>query len=405
MASSSSSASASTAQGGLREQLRQRQQKWFDERAASLERRGALEELGFGGEQYQQLAPAASNANANHVSASMPLAAAPQQPPQQVVVSQASAFSASHSAIPPSASAAAADPSAILDKITERLASRMRLELKSELETATATYQKNESQVNASMESYLASEIASHTCPICFELMLAPTRTPVLLFPCGHTFCDACLRQHIDVHGKGRCPVCRKSIASRAANVPLQQLIQSYASERNRVRPAVQAAPMLSARGVTGERSPGGTTDTKNNDDGDPNPDGASYVRKHRTLTMRRRILANEHTDSSVQLGELRRRLDASAVVSAHLAEEEEAALDRVRHAQEELELVRSHLQRQEETQRAVQTEMSEVEARVELLQRTLAPLDDELAKARYMVEAMAPERLGELDGVDNDDI
>lgn len=162
---------------------------------------------------------------------------------------------------------------------------------------------------------------------------------------------------------------------------------------------------MLSARGVTGERSPGGTTDTKNNDDGDPNPDAASYVRKHRTLTMRRRILANEHTDSSVQLGELRRRLDASAVVSAHLAEEEAAALDRVRHAQEELELVRSHLQRQEETQRAVQTEMSEVEARVELLQRTLAPLDDELAKARYMVEAMAPERLGELDGVDNDDI
>lgn len=40
---------------------------------------------------------------------------------------------------------------------------------------------------------YLASELESTTCPICYELMQAPQHTPTLLFPCGHTFCIECV--------------------------------------------------------------------------------------------------------------------------------------------------------------------------------------------------------------------
>lgn len=42
---------------------------------------------------------------------------------------------------------------------------------------------------------------------------------PVLLFPCGHTFCDACLKQHTSKHanpGKAPCPYCRQPIQSKA---------------------------------------------------------------------------------------------------------------------------------------------------------------------------------------------
>jgi hypothetical protein len=39
------------------------------------------------------------------------------------------------------------------------------------------------------MELYLEAELGTHTCKICFELMVSPVHTPVLLFPCGHTFC------------------------------------------------------------------------------------------------------------------------------------------------------------------------------------------------------------------------
>ncbi|BBN15762.1 hypothetical protein MPTK1_7g00570 [Marchantia polymorpha subsp. ruderalis] len=37
--------------------------------------------------------------------------------------------------------------------------------------------------------SDLAAEIESNTCPICFELMKSPDYPPIVLSPCGHSFC------------------------------------------------------------------------------------------------------------------------------------------------------------------------------------------------------------------------
>ena len=43
------------------------------------------------------------------------------------------------------------------------------------------------------MEKTIAKEIESNTCPICYELMIPPNYSPILLFPFGHTFCKACV--------------------------------------------------------------------------------------------------------------------------------------------------------------------------------------------------------------------
>lgn len=43
----------------------------------------------------------------------------------------------------------------------------------------------------AYLEGHLVKELESHTCPICYELMVPPGHGPVLLFPCGHSFCSA----------------------------------------------------------------------------------------------------------------------------------------------------------------------------------------------------------------------
>jgi hypothetical protein len=42
-------------------------------------------------------------------------------------------------------------------------------------------------------EKTFAAEMESHTCPICLEQMLPPNNPPMILFPCGHTFCKICL--------------------------------------------------------------------------------------------------------------------------------------------------------------------------------------------------------------------
>ena len=129
----------------LREALRLRQERWFSECAAERERATATAEL---------MSERPSHDDADLVA------------------------EASTSANP--------GPEAILDRITERLASQLRTELRTEVEAAAAAGQQHAKANSASMEAFLASEIESHTCPICYELMLAPERPPILLFPCGH---------------------------------------------------------------------------------------------------------------------------------------------------------------------------------------------------------------------------
>lgn len=90
------------------------------------------------------------------------------------------------------------------------------------------------------MEAFLAQEIESHTCPICYELMLAPKRAPCLLFPCGHTFCSSCLQrstQQTSTQSRhvptSLCPYCREPVEKQAVNVALQQLICAFAAQRD----------------------------------------------------------------------------------------------------------------------------------------------------------------------------
>ncbi len=44
---------------------------------------------------------------------------------------------------------------------------------------------KEELEQMGKLEGFLAAELEQTTCPICYELMVAPTHTPTLIFPCG----------------------------------------------------------------------------------------------------------------------------------------------------------------------------------------------------------------------------
>lgn len=82
-------------------------------------------------------------------------------------------------------------------------------------ETATAVNAIDKLQQQQQLETFLVKEIESHTCPICYELMVAPDHSPMLLFPCGHTFCSSCIRTHTGASTRSTCPFCREPIASK----------------------------------------------------------------------------------------------------------------------------------------------------------------------------------------------
>lgn len=102
-----------------------------------------------------------------------------------------------------------------LNRLTEKLTKHIRNELNNQFMnegTTTPTSVINDSHnisngkksgnsirdlMSQHMDLFLESELSTHTCKICFELMIPPIHTPILLFPCGHTFCKCCMDKHI----------------------------------------------------------------------------------------------------------------------------------------------------------------------------------------------------------------
>lgn len=101
-------------------------------------------------------------------------------------------------------------PDQVLNKVTERLTMRLRSELSDELRREITLEAEKKAELAGKLESfvaaaaaarvpgsnalrlhlcsYLDTELQTHQCPVCYELMQPPMREPILLFPCGHTF-------------------------------------------------------------------------------------------------------------------------------------------------------------------------------------------------------------------------
>ena len=76
----------------------------------------------------------------------------------------------------------------------DRCTVRLRSELQAELQKSSIKSETDHQQARQQLEGSLSQEIESHTCPICYELMVAPRNAPILLFPCGMFSC------HLDEH-------------------------------------------------------------------------------------------------------------------------------------------------------------------------------------------------------------
>lgn len=132
----------------------------------------------------------------------------------------------------------------ILHRLTDKLTEHIRHELQREMHSMKSADVRE--TVAEKLESYLEAELSTHTCKICFELMTSPVHTPILLFPCGHTFCQQCMDSHMGL-AKGQaykpassssgktCPYCRVRIESRAVNQPLKELIDQFSRQKQMV--------------------------------------------------------------------------------------------------------------------------------------------------------------------------
>ena len=97
-------------------------------------------------------------------------------------------------------------------------------------ERLKATLQPNKPSRRNGTRDDSDSNIESHYCPLCREQMTGPRHVPLAAIPCGHTFCQACLRDC------KKCPTCQTVIRSTAVNTVLQQIITDFKAQKEKER-------------------------------------------------------------------------------------------------------------------------------------------------------------------------
>lgn len=235
---------------------------------------------------------------------------------------------------------------------------------------------------------------------------MPPDHSPTMLFPCGHTFCAQCLRSHVDVHGKSKCPYCRQNIDSQALNMSLQQIIQNFVNARDKI-PQIHNGKLVRAAGggdtpgsgATGSRmgrAGGGEEEAclfhgGDDDELAPSELEMMYTQQMRTISVRCRILRNELVDIEEEQQDIRSRGATATTVLTHLRGEETELKGRLQGIMKELEVVREQVEEQERRVADVAAEEEDNCRRRELIGKTLEPLEEEMNKVSVLLEHVAP--------------
>ncbi|GLI67892.1 hypothetical protein VaNZ11_012216 [Volvox africanus] len=380
-----------------------RQNRWLRERQAELDRRQVVAELqqqhstSPQPQQQRRGGPGAPLQAIGGSSPAGPVGPSPSGvtlPPLTTCVSAAASTSSTMGTIVPHMSGIVGSvagvlpstlggvggvkPEEVIDRLTERITDRLRSELKVELQRESESLAAQQ----GALDTFLVKELESqNTCPVCYELMVPPQHAPMMLFPCGHSFCGRCLEQHIDRNKKTQCPICRKKIESRAPNYSLQQLIQQVVAKKESAGRAAPSGPLspgspgrrlLDGGGVEDGLEPSGNTDR--------------VRRQYDRAATRMRVLRNELSDTAVEEEGLNGKVAAAAAVVGHLQEEEQMVVRRLAAVQAELDLVREQLAQQGAKVADLARQAEAVRQRRELLQATLGPLEQEVEKLEILM-------------------
>lgn len=325
-----------------------------------------------------------------------------QQDREHVMGQQAPAPSPSPSrpALAPGPAPGGVHDAAVLDRLTERISDRLRTEIRVELEREASelehTRAVNRSEAEDSVERYLTGEMASQTCSICMELMVSP-RTPMMLFPCGHTFCSVCIEtnQAKGGAGKNKCPYCRATIESKAPNLTLQNLVQSFVEKQSALdagqyRDVYDTSAKETKPGAVSAAAapPTAATSAVDPDLGVGVSEAARHRRDFRLHSMRWKILRNERSDIAMEMEVMDGKDAATMMVLERLESEEQRIGERMAALHAELELVRNHKADQLARVEDGKGERDLCHQRISLIDEALLPLTRERDKLKLLLEA-----------------
>ena len=227
----------------------------------------------------------------------------------------------------------------------------------------------------------LSKEVDSHRCPICIELMLYPNYSPLMLVPCGHTFCSKCLSKYQQT-AKSVCPLCRSKITSTVPNHSLRCIIEAYAydtinsgsgGQKVRLHPSFESA-------------------IEHHSDPDNVDQIRDYVSMYTMAEARSKVLVAEQQTSKDEHSNITKTIDVDKQVAAYLINEQHQLNDQITKLSNELKMVQSQLIDRQEAIKAGGEVQLKLEDRIQELDKSITTIDRESLKAKTIVGHLAPD-------------
>jgi hypothetical protein len=200
------------------------------------------------------------------------------------------------------------------------------------------------------IEKAIASEKDTNVCSICFEIMLPKLHSPILLFPCGHTFCKQCVETSLKT-GNKKCPWCRATITSHAINLSLQTIIVAYAKQNN----------------INVQEEPEVLSD--------------NYDEQLEMYELRKRILMDEKGNNNDEIRAIQMKIEDEEYSAEILKREEKKVLKTIELAEKELDLVREHIRKAAINIDKLYKDLETKEKSNQLIEETLIPVERERKK------------------------
>jgi len=224
------------------------------------------------------------------------------------------------------------------------------------------------------MEKTISKEIESNTCGICYELMLPPTHSPILLFPCGHTFCNLCTKDHTKRSG-AKCPFCRKIICSQAPNLSLQNLICTFTNNKH-LLDQVKDEDLY-------------PQETKANNPPQEEATIQNYLNELQICEMRYKVIKSEKREIQESFIQLEKVQLTKKEVLKELEKNKASAMKKLEKLKAEIALIDDFMEKTYKEEISLEKEIETTQTKLELINGTLEPIEKEKTKYEMFIRAL----------------
>jgi len=207
----------------------------------------------------------------------------------------------------------------------------------------------------------------NHFCASCKQVMVTEDRKPVMVFPCGHSFCAKCLS------GKCQCLQCGCDIISIQTNDSLFMIIQQFKRKTEKEELEMKEKQIR------------------------------SYIDEYKNLNTRINIMRGEATDVIDQMEEATHQLiDKQNNIKHHEEyiqglETEIASLRRAIQSEHE------SIEKEQQQIKHLERDYDKQKGQLNMLQKTIGSISENKEKLRGMVEKVAPHVVPILEEIDDD--